>query len=86
MHIAKPKTIVILRMMAKISVAGHVWLIAHYMVGRRRLGFDPYYVEANARTPSMLMTSDSDDSSALAAWAIRCTPAAASVRLKKRAI
>ena len=67
MHIRKPKKIVILGMMTKIPVAGHVWLIAHYMVGLRRLGFDPYYVEAHARTPSMLMTSDSDDSSALAA-------------------
>jgi hypothetical protein len=67
MHIRKPKKIVILGMMTKIPVAGHVWLIAHYMVGLRRLGFDPYYVEAHARTPSMLMTSDADDSSALAA-------------------
>ncbi len=67
MHIRKPKQIVILGMMTKIPVAGHVWLIAHYMVGLRRLGFDPYYVEAHARTPSMLMTSDRDDSSALAA-------------------
>ena len=67
MHMRKPKKIVILGMMTKIPVAGHVWLIAHYMVGLRRLGFDPYYVEAHARTPSMLMTSDTDDSSALAA-------------------
>jgi hypothetical protein len=67
MNIRKPKKIVILGMMTKIPVAGHVWLIAHYMVGLRRLGFDPYYVEAHARTPSMLMTSDADDSSALAA-------------------
>jgi hypothetical protein len=67
MHIRKPKKIVILGMMTKIPVAGHVWLIAHYMVGLRRLGFDPYYVEAHARTPSMLMTSESDDGSALAA-------------------
>ena len=67
MNIRKPKKIVILGMMTKIPVAGHVWLIAHYMVGLRRLGFDPYYVEAHARTPSMLMTSTSDDSSALAA-------------------
>jgi hypothetical protein len=67
MNIRKPKKIVILGMMTKIPVAGHVWLIAHYMVGLRRLGFDPYYVEAHARTPSMLMTSDQDDSSALAA-------------------
>jgi hypothetical protein len=67
MHIRKPKKIVILGMMTKIPVAGHVWLIAHYMVGLRRLGYDPYYVEAHARTPSMLMTSETDDSSALAA-------------------
>jgi hypothetical protein len=67
MNIHKPKKIVILGMMTKIPVAGHVWLIAQYMVGLRRLGFDPYYVEAHARTPSMLMTSEADDSSALAA-------------------
>ncbi len=67
MNIRQPKKIVILGMMTKIPVAGHVWLIAHYMVGLRRLGFDPYYVEAHARTPSMLMTSKTDDSSALAA-------------------
>jgi hypothetical protein len=41
--------------------------VAHYMVGLARLGFDPYYVEAHARTPSMLMKNDGDDSSALAA-------------------
>ncbi len=67
MNIHEKKKIVILGMMTKIPVAGHVWLIAHYMVGLRRLGFDPYYVEAHARTPSMLMKNDTDDSSALAA-------------------
>jgi hypothetical protein len=67
MLIRTPKKIAILGMMTKIPVAGHVWLIAHYMVGLRRLGFDPYYVEAHARTPTMLMKTKSDDSSALAA-------------------
>ena len=67
MSIVHKKKIVILGMMTKIPVAGHVWLIAHYMVGLTRLGYEPYYVEAHARTPSMLMENDTDDSSALAA-------------------
>jgi hypothetical protein len=67
MHVRKPRKIVLMGMMTKIPVAGHVWLIAHYMLGLRRLGFDPYYVEAHARTPSMLMRTAGDDSSALAA-------------------
>src|SRR5690349_6989915 len=67
MHIGHKKKIVILGMMTKMPVAGNVWLVAHYMVGLARLGYDPYYVEAHARTPSMLMKNDGDDSSALAA-------------------
>ena len=62
----KPK-IVLLGMMSRIPVAGNTWLMVHYMDGLRRLGYDPYYVEAHARTPSMLMKSKDDDSSVLAA-------------------
>ena len=36
-------------------MAGVVWQTVHYLVGFQRLGFDVYYVEAHARTPSMLM-------------------------------
>jgi hypothetical protein len=38
----------------------------HYMIGFQRLGYDVYYVEAHARTPTMLMERDDDDSSAKA--------------------
>jgi len=54
-------------MMTKIPVAGVVWQTIHYLVGFQRLGFDPYYVEAHARTPGMLMRADHDDGGALAA-------------------
>ena len=54
-------------MMTKIPVAGVVWQTIHYLVGLRALGFDVYYVESHARTPSMLMERDDEDSSALAA-------------------
>jgi GT2 family glycosyltransferase len=59
--------IVLLGMMTKMPVAGVVWQTIHYLVGLRRLGFDVYYVESHARTPSMLMAHEHDDSSALAA-------------------
>lgn len=62
----RPK-VVVLGMMSKIPVSGVVWQTLHYLVGLDRLGIDAYYVEAHARTPSMLMTDASDDSSALAA-------------------
>jgi GT2 family glycosyltransferase len=54
-------------MMSKMPVAGVVWQTIHYLLGFERLGYDAYYVEAHARTPSMLMERDDDDSSALAA-------------------
>jgi GT2 family glycosyltransferase len=66
----RPK-IVLLGMMTKIPVAGVVWQTLHYLVGLRRLGFEPYYVEAHARTPGMLMREASDDSGLLAASFIR---------------
>ena len=62
----RPK-VVVLGMMSKIPVAGVVWQTLHYLIGFERLGLDAYYVEAHARTPSMLMTSENDDSAALAA-------------------
>jgi len=60
-------------MMTKIPVAGVVWQTIHYLVGFQRLGFDPYYVEAHARTPGMLMRAEDEDSSALGAGFIRDT-------------
>ena len=61
------RKIVFLGMMTRIPVAGAVWGTMHYLVGLERLGYEPYYVEAHARTPTMLMTTATDDSSALAA-------------------
>ncbi len=62
----RPK-IVLLGMMTKMPVAGVVWQNLHYMLGFERLGYEAYYVETHARTPSMLMRDEADDSSALAA-------------------
>src|SRR3954469_1312025 len=67
MNVAHRKKVVLLGMMTRIPVAGAVWGTMHYLVGLRRLGYEPYYVEAHARTPTMLMERDDDDSSALAA-------------------
>jgi hypothetical protein len=67
MNALAPGKIVLLGMLTKMPVAGAVWGVAHYLVGFRRLGYDVYYVEAHARTPTMLMERPEDDSSALAA-------------------
>jgi GT2 family glycosyltransferase len=69
---ARPK-IVVLGMMTKIPVAGVVWQTVQYLIGFQRLGFEPYYVEAHARTPGMLMREASDDSGLIAAAFIRNT-------------
>ena len=62
----RPK-VVVLGMMTKMPVAGVVWQNLHYLLGLERLGCEAYYVETHARTPSMLMSNENDDSSALAA-------------------
>lgn len=54
-------------MMTRIPVAGVVWQTIHYLLGFERLGYETYYVEAHARTPSMLMEHEEEDSSAKAA-------------------
>jgi GT2 family glycosyltransferase len=54
-------------MMTRIPVAGVVWQTIHYLIGFKRLGYEVYYVETHARTPSMLMKREEDDSSAKAA-------------------
>ena len=59
--------IVLLGSISKMPVAGEVWLTGAYLLGFERLGFEVYYVEAHARTPTTLMERDDDDSSALAA-------------------
>ena len=59
--------IVVLGMITKMPVAGIVWLTVPYLVGLRQLGYDVYYVEAHARTPSMLMEHASQDGAKRAA-------------------
>jgi GT2 family glycosyltransferase len=59
--------VVVLGMMTKMPVAGVVWQTIHYLLGLDLLGFETFYVEAHARTPAMLMRTDADDSSAIAA-------------------
>jgi hypothetical protein len=66
-NIAKRKKIVLLGMMSRMPVAGVVWQTVHYLIGLRRLGYDVYYVEAHARTPTMLMRSPQDDGALRAA-------------------
>lgn len=63
MSTAPKKKIVLLGMMTKIPVAGAVWGTMQYLVGFQRLGYDVYYVEAHARTPSMLMKRKDDNGS-----------------------
>ncbi len=63
-------------MMTKMPVAGVVWQTLHYLLGFERLGYEAYYVETHARTPSMLMSDEDDDSSALAAEFIAASCAA----------
>jgi GT2 family glycosyltransferase len=49
-------------MMTKIPVPGVVWQTLQYLVGFERLGFETYYVEAHARTPSSFMVGPEDAS------------------------
>ena len=67
MTVPRKERIVFLGMITKIPVGGAVWGMMQYLVGLERLGYEVYYVEAHARTPSMFMVNDDDDSSALAA-------------------
>lgn len=67
MNSAAKKKIVLFGMMAKLPVAGVVWQTMHYLLGFRRLGYEPYYVEAHARTPSMLMQAGEGNGSTKAA-------------------
>ncbi len=67
MSIARQKKIVFLGMMSKIPVAGAVWGTVQHLIGFQRLGYDVYYVEAHARTPSMFMEHETDDGSGKAA-------------------
>ena len=68
----RPK-IVLLGMLTKIPVGGVAWLVGQYATGFQRLGYDVYYVEAHARTPSMFMTHADDDATANAAAFLETT-------------
>jgi hypothetical protein len=67
LNIVGKKKIVFLGMMSRLPVAGALWGTMQYLVGFKRLGYDVYYVEAHASTPTRLMKRADDDSSALAA-------------------
>jgi hypothetical protein len=42
-------------MIARLPAPGLIWQTVQYLVGFRRLGYDPYYVEAHGGTPRDLM-------------------------------
>jgi GT2 family glycosyltransferase len=67
MNLLPKPQILLLGMMSKMPVAGVVWQTMHYLIGLERLGYQAYYVEAHARTPSMFMQHEHDDGSAKAA-------------------
>jgi glycosyltransferase involved in cell wall biosynthesis len=54
---SRGRRIVLLGMMAKMPVPGVMWQTAHYLVGFKQLGFEPYYVEAHGRHPAMFDTA-----------------------------
>jgi hypothetical protein len=56
------KSIVLLGLMGRQPFAGVIWQTIHYLIGFQRLGYDVYYVEAHALTPSNLMLHTGDDS------------------------
>jgi GT2 family glycosyltransferase len=65
--VARRKKIVVLGLMSKMPVAGNMWLVAQYLIGFQRLGFDVYYVEAHGITPTKLMRHSDDDGALKAA-------------------
>ena len=73
--VASPRRprVVVLGMMTKMPVAGVVWQTLHYLLGLEQCGCEAWYVEAHARTPSMLMRSEHDDGARRAATFIDAT-------------
>jgi hypothetical protein len=67
MHATAPKKIVLLGIMSKYPVPGVIWQVMHYLVGFKRLGHEPYYVEAHACSPSAFMQPGGLDGSGKAA-------------------
>jgi hypothetical protein len=69
LNLLSRKKIVLLGMMARMPVAGVVWQTVQYLVGFQRLGYDVYYVEAHATSPTMFLDSvDHDGSDKVAAF------------------
>jgi hypothetical protein len=66
------KKIIVLGMMARMPVAGVVWQTLHYLLGFQRLGYDVYYVEAHATTPSTFLDSIDHDGSDKVASFLDC--------------
>jgi hypothetical protein len=67
MMVTRRRKVVLLGMMSTMPVAGNVWLVAQYLIGFERLGFDAYYVEAHGITPTKLMQHPADDGALRAA-------------------
>src|SRR5947199_6388528 len=65
------RRVVVLGMMSKRPWAGLAWIAAQYLVGLQRLGYDPYYVESHACTPSMFVRGGDDGSRGAAAFVDR---------------
>src|SRR5690349_12169314 len=61
MLLGKPRKIVLLGMMSRWPVAGVAWVTLQYLEGLRRLGYEPYYVEAHGCTQTKFMRTDTDD-------------------------
>ena len=55
-------------MMSKKPVAGIAFITMQYVIGLERLGYDAYYVEAHACTPTWFMDEGSDGSAGAAAF------------------
>src|ERR1051325_3845829 len=58
----RPK-IVLLGMMGRMRVGGAVWQTLHYLVGLKKLGYDPYYVEAHGAVPWAFQDNESEAAS-----------------------
>jgi hypothetical protein len=67
MLVRRARRIVVLGMIGRSPVAGMVWLTMQYVVGLARLGFDVYYVESHARTPSTFTATPEEDGAPRAA-------------------
>jgi hypothetical protein len=60
--------VVVLGMMSKKPVAGIAYITMQYVVGLERLGYEAYYVEDHACSPTWFMTADDDGSAGAAAF------------------